>query len=125
VLTRSAELLRRRGVLLVASDFYDEEDATRRALRRAARRGHDVGMLQVVSREEIEFPFKDDAEFEDLETGARQIVAGRAMARDYRAAVADFLSRCRTEANRDGVSYALLPTDTPPARVLRNYLLRR
>ena len=125
VLSRSAELLKRRGVLLVVSDFYDAEEATRRALRRAARRGHDVGMLQVISRDEIAFPYRDDAEFEDLETGARQIVAGRAMAREYRSAVADFLSRCRAEAHRDGISYALFPTDAPPARILRHYLLRR
>jgi uncharacterized protein (DUF58 family) len=123
--SRGAELLKRRGVMLVLSDFYDREDETRRALRRAARRGHDVGMLQIVSRPEIEFPYKDAAEFEDLETGARHLVAGASVAHDYRAAVGDFLNRCRAEAIRDGVTYALFPTDASPARVLRNYLLRR
>jgi uncharacterized protein (DUF58 family) len=123
--SRGADLLKRRGVLLVLSDFYDREDETRRAMRRAARRGHDVGMLQIVSRPEIEFPYKDAAEFEDLETGARHLVAGASVAHDYRAAVGDFLNRCRAEAIRDGVTYALFPTDASPARVLRNYLLRR
>jgi uncharacterized protein (DUF58 family) len=125
VLSRGAELLKRRGVLLALSDFYDSEHATRRALRQAARRGHDVGMLQVVSRAEIDFPYRDDAEFEDLETGARQLVSGRAMASAYRAAVGEFLSRCRAEAHRDGISYALFTTDASPAHVLRHYLLRR
>jgi len=125
VLTRAAELLKRRGVLLALSDFYDAEDDTRRALRRAARRGHDVGMLQVVSRAEIEFPYADDAEFEDLETGETTLVAGRGMAAAYRSAMGDFLSRCRAEAHRDGLSYALFPTDAPPSRMLRHYLLKR
>lgn len=125
VISRGAELLKRRGLLIAVSDFYDAEDATRRALRRVSRRGHDVGMLQVVSRPEIAFPYSDDIEFEDLETGSKQLVAGDALATTYRAAVGDFLSRCRREAHRDGVDYALFPTDLPPARQLRNYLLRR
>ncbi|MGH7552625.1 MAG: DUF58 domain-containing protein, partial [Longimicrobiales bacterium] len=41
VIARGAELLRRRGVVLVISDFYDAEEATRRELRRVAGRGHD------------------------------------------------------------------------------------
>ena len=49
VIARATELLKRRGALLVISDFYDDEERTRRELRRSARRGHDVGMLQVIS----------------------------------------------------------------------------
>src|SRR5688572_24342930 len=48
-ISRGAELLKRRGVMIVISDFYDAEDATRREMRRVARRGHDVSMLQVMS----------------------------------------------------------------------------
>jgi uncharacterized protein (DUF58 family) len=125
VIARGTELLKRRGVLLVLSDFYDAEEATRRALRLASRRGHDARMIQIVSRPEIEFPYDDDTEFEDLETGARRLAGGRELARGYRAALGDFLSRCRADAMRDGIDYALFTTDAPPAGVLRNYLLRR
>jgi len=125
VIARAAELLKRRGVIIALSDFYDAGDATRRELRRASARGHDVSMLQVVSREEIAFPYAGNLEFEDLESGARRVVTAASTAPGYRAAVADFLARCRRDAHRDGLDYALLPTDVAPAQALRGYLLRR
>jgi uncharacterized protein (DUF58 family) len=122
---RGADLLKRRGVVLVISDFYDAEDETRRELRRVSRRGHDVAMLQVVSAPEIGFSYRGDVEFEDLETGERRLVDAGAVGVGYQAGVGEFLSRCRSEAHRDGVDYALVSTDTAPARALRGYLLRR
>lgn len=124
-IARGARLLRRRGVLLVLSDFYDDEDATRTALRRAARGGHDVAMLQLSSAAEREFPYRGELAFEDMESGARRFVDTRAAAPAYRAAVDAFHARCRAGAQQDGLDYALFSTATPPAQALRHYLLRR
>ena len=124
-IARGAELLKRRGVLIVISDFYDAEDATRREMRRVARRGHDVSMLQVMSAEEMAFPYSGSVEVEDLETGARRLVDAAAMEDRYRASVGEFLDHCRSLASRDGIDYALMRTDAAPERVLRDYLLRR
>ena len=124
-IARGAELLKRRGVVIALSDFYDDEAETSRALRRVARRGHDAAMLQVISRDEIAFPFDDDVEFEDAESGERRLVSAATIAREYRAGIGDFLERCRTEAKRDGVDYALFPTDVAPERALRSYLIKR
>jgi uncharacterized protein (DUF58 family) len=125
VIARGAELLKRRGVMVVISDFYDAEEETRRELRRVARRGHDVAMLQVMSPEEMTFPYSGGLELEDAESGERRLVDAATLQRDYRAAVAGFLERCRTLAHRDGVDYALMSTGVPPERVLRDYLVRR
>ena len=124
-LTRGADLLKRRGVLLVVSDFYDASEATFRELRRVARRGHDVALLQVLSNAEIDFPYDASLEFEDLESGERRVIDAGATAQGYRAGVGSFLTRCRREAHRDGHDYALMRTDTPPERALRSYLIRR
>jgi uncharacterized protein (DUF58 family) len=124
-ISRGAELLKRRGVIVVISDFYDATDVTFRELRRVARRGHDVAMLQVISRPELAFPYAADLEFEDLESGERRIVDAGSTAPRYRAAVGDFLARCRAQAHRDGIDYALMPTDVAPEQALRSYLLRR
>src|SRR5687767_6960702 len=100
-IARGAELLKRRGVMIVISDFYDAEDETRRELRRVARRGHDVTMLQVMSPEETGFTYRGGVELEDLESGERRLVDPVEVELDYRAAVAEFLERCRTLAHRD------------------------
>lgn len=125
VITRAADLLKRRGVILAISDFYDHEEATRVELRRVVRRGHDVAVLQVVSRDEVELPFTSDVEFEDLESGARVVVDARAARGGYRDRMAAFLERWRTSARRDGLDYALVTTDEKPSDALRTYLVRR
>jgi uncharacterized protein (DUF58 family) len=120
-----ADRLGRRGLLIVVSDFYDDEKRTFAELRKAVRMGHEVIVVQTISREEIEFPYRRDLEFTDLETG-RAIALNAAFARDaYRNAVADFLERCRMRAGSEGFQYSLVITDTPPARALRGILLAR
>lgn len=125
VIARGAQLLQRRGVVVVVSDFYDNEDETRREMRRVAQRGHDVGMIQLMSPQEMSLPFTDHVELEDLESGARRLVDAPGMAAEYRHSVVAFLSRWRTSALRDGIDHALITTDTPPEAALREYLLKR
>lgn len=120
---RASALLRRRSVLVVMSDFYDDEDAVRRALAEAARRGHDVRQWQFVAPEERALTGVGVQELEDLETGARRLVDASTLAREYAAAHAAFLERCRTGAQRDGLAYALIDTGMPPERALRETLL--
>jgi uncharacterized protein (DUF58 family) len=124
-IARGAQLLSRRGVMLVVSDFYDAEEATRREMRRAARRGHDVGMLQLLSPSEIALPFGDHVELQDLESAEIRLIDGSAAAATYRAAITAFLDRCRSAALSDGIDYGLITTDTAPESALREYLLKR
>ncbi len=124
-IARGAQLLQRRGVVIVLSDFYDAEESTRRELRRVVQRGHDVAMLQLLSASELTLPFSGQVELEDAESGAHQLVDAGAIASDYRDTLRAFVERCRTQALRDGIDYALLTTETAPEVALRDYLLRR
>jgi uncharacterized protein (DUF58 family) len=125
VIDRAAQLLERRGIIVVISDFYDAEEETRREMRRVTQRGHDVAMLQLISPEERVLPFGDHVELEDAESSERRLVDGASVAAAYRVAMDAFLERCRGHAQRDGVDYALMSTDMPPEVALRQYLLRR
>lgn len=125
VIARAAELLRRRGVMLVLSDFYDAEAETLTELKRAARRGHETALLHVMSRRELTFPYAGGVEFEDLESGGTRLVDASALAAGYRARVTSFLERWRTAARGSGLDYALMTTDVPPDEALRGYLIRR
>src|SRR5687768_2241852 len=120
----AAERLTRRGLLIVLSDFYDSEEAAFAELRRAARR-HDVAVFQIVSRGELEFPYRRDLEFADLETGRTVVVNADEARREYKDAMAAFVERCRQRAGAEGIQYSLVVTDTPPEHTLRNFLLAR
>ncbi len=124
-IARGAQLLQRRGVVIVISDFYDAEEETRRELRHVVQRGHDVAMLQLLSPAELQLPFSGQVEIDELETHTRQLVDANVIGDAYRGAVREFLDRCRLHALRDGIDYALITTDMPPEQSLRDYLLRR
>ncbi len=122
---RATDLLRRRGLLLVFSDFYDREPDTLNELRRAARIGHDVMVLQVVTRAELEFPYRDDVDFRDLESSRSVLTNAREIRTAYKDAFAAFVERWRTQTRAEGLDYTLLVTDTPLDEALRGILLRR
>ncbi|MBZ5557276.1 MAG: DUF58 domain-containing protein [Acidobacteriia bacterium] len=122
---RAADRMTRRGLLLVFSDFYDDEDRAFAELRRAARMGHEVVLFQILSRDELEFPYRNDFEFTDLETGRSVAVNAAVARREYKDEVAAFLERWRSRAGAEGFQYSLIVTDTPPDRALRNFLLAR
>jgi uncharacterized protein (DUF58 family) len=121
----AAERLNRRGLLLVFSDFYDSEDDVFAQLRRAGRMGHEVMLFQMISRDELELPYRQDLELTDLETGQRLAINTGLARRDYKDAVAAFLERSRMRAAAEGFQYSLVITDTPPDRALRSFLLAR
>lgn len=121
---RAIDLLRRRGLLLIVSDLYDEDESIERELRRAARIGHEVAVFHVLTRDEVEFPFRGEMELEDLETG-RTVVASAAAAAAYRHEFAAFLERWRLRCNASGIDYTRVMTDMPLDAALRGYLIRR
>lgn len=124
-LARAIDLLRRRGLLVIVSDLYDEDEAVERELKRAARVGHEVAVFHVLSRDEIEFPFGDDVELEDLETRRTMLASPRSVRPAYRRDVADFLERWRARCAAYGIDYTRAITDTPLDVTLRGYLLKR
>jgi uncharacterized protein (DUF58 family) len=122
---RASERLKRRGLLLVLSDLYDDEEGTLAELRRAARMGHEVVLFQILSRDEIQLPYRRDLEFADLESGATLAINAGLARRDYTDAMAAFLERWHSRAGAEGFQYSLTITDTPPERALRQFLLSR
>jgi len=122
---QAAERLSRRGLIVVVSDLYEDDDVVASELRRAVRQGHEVVVFQVVSRNEIDFPYRRNLEVVDLETGRTIAVDAAAARREYKDGIAAFLERWRTTAGREGFQYTLVVTDTPPQRTLRSFLLAR
>ena len=123
-LRRGVDLLSRRGLLLIISDLYDEDDAVESELRRAVRIGHEVAVFHVLTRDELEFPFTHDVELEDLESGQR-LLAGSETATAYRHAFAEFLERWRARCARYRIDYTRVITNAPLDVTLRHFLRRR
>jgi uncharacterized protein (DUF58 family) len=123
-LRRASALLRRRGMVIVLSDFY-EEDGALGEVRKLARMGHDVIAVQVIAREELSLPRGRTLEFEDLETGAKVLTSPDAVRSAYEANVRAFLTRTQQALAREGLDYLRLVTGEPLEAALRRFLIGR
>jgi uncharacterized protein (DUF58 family) len=123
-LRRAVDLVRGRGLLLLFSDGY-EEDSLDGEIRRAIRIGHEVALFHVVTREEIDFPYRGDVEIEDAESGNRIVTNADSIGNTYRDAMATFLAGWQARAASNGFAYTRAVTDRPPHHLLREFLLKQ
>ena len=68
-LNKMAEHFRRRGILVLISDFYEEPDAILEAIKPLKFLGNDLIVFHVLDPAEIDFGYEDASSFEDLESG--------------------------------------------------------
>jgi uncharacterized protein (DUF58 family) len=123
-LRRAAAIVKRRGVVIVASDLYDDEAAVGQ-LRRLARMGHDVIVVHTLAREELTLDVGGAAEFVDLESGRRLMVQPSAARDAYVDRVMGWLATIEQQLRRDGIDYLRLLTDEPLEPALRRFLVTR
>ena len=118
--------LKRRGMVLILSDFFDQLDPLMKALQHLRHRNHEVVLLQVLAPEELDFPFKRLTQFRNLEGRDHKVLVDtRRLRDDYLKNFERFRSDLKERAGRLHVDYHLLRTDQPVDRALGIYLSRR
>lgn len=120
-----ADLVRRRSIVVLVSDLYEEPERVLDAAAVLRGKGNDVIVFHVLDRDELEFPFDDAATFEDLETGDRiPVIPGEQRAR-YRELVDGHVATLRRRLVEQGADYTLLDTARPLDYALFEYLSSR
>ena len=120
-----AEMIRRRGLIVILSDLLDEEREVLRALRHFRHRHHEVIIFHVLDPAERRFPYSRLSDFIDLETGSRLQVEPRFVRQEYLKQVEAFINTYRQGATESNIEYVLADTTTPYDRLLLAYLARR
>ncbi len=122
----AAHQLRRRGMVVILSDCFDDLDRLLVALRHFRHKRHEVILFHVLAPEEIEFPFRKLTQFHDLEADPHRLLVDPArLRREYLERFGAFCQQLRDRARGMGVDYHLLRTDEPVDRALGIYLSRR
>lgn len=124
VLEQLARSLDRRGVLIVISDFFDDVTHILAGLRELRLARHDVLVVQVLDRDEADFPFQSPAEFRGMEGMPDQFADPRGIAGDYVREFERFQLALRRGCHEFGIDHWTAHTDQPLDRVLIP-LLRR
>jgi hypothetical protein len=124
--TRIAEMTRRRRALVVlASDMFDPDDETVRALSQLRAQHHDVSLIHVLDPHERSFPYEGLTEFRALESSNKMLVNPAAIRREYQERMDQFLTKMRGTLTAAGVDYHLAETSKPLEDTLLELIVAR
>ncbi|MBN2311249.1 MAG: DUF58 domain-containing protein [Candidatus Hydrogenedentes bacterium] len=120
-----ANHLKRRGLIIVISDLFDDPRSVLRGIRHFRHKQHEAIVFHLLDHAELAFPFDDLSEFRDLETGARLQVEPAAVRAEYLDLMQEFIDTYRRDCADSGVDYVDIDTQTPYDRLLLRYLTKR
>ncbi len=122
VLEQAAQRLGRRGLVVVVSDLLDDPQRLLKSLKLLRFSGHDVMLIHVLHRDEVEFPFESMSRFEGLE-GLPQIVTDpRMIGHAYRQAMSQFCLELEVGCRQMDIDYFRILTDESLAATLPRIL---
>jgi uncharacterized protein (DUF58 family) len=120
-----AERINRRGIVVVLSDFFDEVPDILAGLKHLRHRRHEVIVLHVLDRAELEFPFQEATLFRGLEQYPELLTDPRTLRDGYLDQINGFVQELKTGCLNRNIDYVRLRTDMPLGVVLSSYLAYR
>ena len=117
--------LRRRGIAIVISDFYEEPERVIGEIAPLRFRGNEVILFHILDPQEVRPVLEGSAILVDLETDQRIEVVPAYAKTTYRTRIDAHIEQLRTRARAAGMDYQLLLTSQPLDRALREYLTLR
>jgi uncharacterized protein (DUF58 family) len=119
------ELLHRRGIAIVISDFYEDPESIVRTIEPLRYRGNEVVLFHILDPQEIRPVLKSSTILVDLETDQKIEVVPEYAKTSYRAKIDAHVERLSSCTRAAGMDYQLLVTDQPLDSALRRYLALR
>ena len=121
-----AEILTRRGIVVLISDFYDQADRLKEAFQHLRFKGHDLVAFHVLDQNELDFDFTDPVLLlEDAETQEQMPVLPDVVMGGYRERMKQHVEDMRLCAAANHVDYEMLTTKQPLDFALFSFLSRR
>lgn len=120
-----AERFKKRGVVAVFSDLFDDVSRVITGLKHFRHRRHEVIVFHILDPAEIEFPFRDPTMFKGLEGMADILTDPHALRRAYQGELNSFLKEMEKECRLIDIDYVPLRTDQSLDVPLSSYLASR
>jgi uncharacterized protein (DUF58 family) len=119
------EFLRRRGLVLIISDFYGSPEDIVRTIEPLRFHGNEVLLFHVLDPQEVRPDLGEAAVLVDLETKQEMEVTPDYARKEYRGKIDGHIADLRRRTRGAGMDYFLLETDRPLDAALREYLAIR
>ena len=106
-----AERLKKRGIVIVLSDLFDDVDSMMAGLKHLRHRRHEVILMHVLDPAEVDFPFDQITLFRGLEDLPDVLVEPRAIRKAYLAEFGRYLRKLQTGCRAQAIDYVPMRTD--------------
>ena len=116
------EFLRRRGLVVIVSDFYESPEYIVRTIEPLRFHGNEVVLFHVLDPQEIRPELGEPVILVDLETKQQMEVTPDYARKEYRGKMDAHIADLRERSRGAGMDYFLLETDRPLDAALREYL---
>jgi hypothetical protein len=120
-----AQQARRRGLVFLISDCFDDVGALMNAFQHLKFQGHEVTVFHVLHPDEIGFPFEGMTKFDALEERLHLLTRPHLIRPAYLRAVRSYLKELTTGCQANRCDYVLMDTSRPLEQALTEYLARR
>lgn len=120
-----ARRLKRRGLVMLFSDLFDNIDGFIKGLDNLKFCGHSVTVFHIMDPYELTFPFYGTYRFKGLEVPEQILTEPRRVRAAYMGELGKFLDAIRAACARSRIDYVLVDTSKPIDEVLSAYLIGR
>jgi uncharacterized protein (DUF58 family) len=124
-LGKVAEHFKRRSIIALISDLYENPDDVLEAMKPYRYLGNDLVVFHVLDPAELDFPYKDASRFQDLESGEEIPVIPDSFADEYRQMMRAHIDALTTKFSEARIDYVQLNTSKPLDEALFAYLGNR
>lgn len=120
-----AERIKRRGLIVVISDLFDEPERMLAGLKHFRHHKHEVIVFQILDPFERNFGYRAEARFKDMETGQMLLTNPYQIRKEYIERLDDFIEKFSRACRDVLIDYHLLDTSVPFDKALFGYLAKR
>ncbi len=120
-----AERFKKRGIVVILSDLFDDVDSMMAGLKHFRHRRHDVIILHVLDPAELDFRFQRITLFRGLEQLPDVIADPRALRTAYLREFGAYVRRLKKGCRMHRIDYVQMRTDHPLELALSSYLSSR
>ena len=124
-LHQAAEKIAQRALVVIISDLFLDPETLKSCFQHLRYRKHDVAVFHLLEQNEIDFQFDRPVRFVDLEGAAPMLVDPTTIAKQYRAAVQQYLESLNQIMKDSVVDYRRVGIEQDHEEVLANFLLAR
>jgi uncharacterized protein (DUF58 family) len=124
-LEQLSNLVRRRSLVVLISDFYQQPSELAKAFRFFHHRGHDVLAFHVLDPQELEMSLDGVVTLEDLETGEQLPYMAESSRSDYLKEIRGHIRDLQKECRNVQMDHVFLNSRLPLDRALLQYLSHR